>query len=87
MGLYFFVGVCIYLLILATLMVWFINYHNNKGRKDAMPFKDSHGKNEETVKDESASKPNHYSTDIFQAGVQSRSEKSEVLPGYCGQPK
>lgn len=87
MGLSFFVGIFIYLLILVTLMVWFINHHNNNRRNDAAPFEDSHGKNEEKVRDRSASKPNHNSTDIFQAGVQSGSEKSEVLPGYCGQSK
>ena len=85
MGLYFFVGVFIYLLILVILMVWFLKYHNNNDRNGAKPFKDSSGIHKVNNDAESSPEPNHNSADIFQAGAQTRSEKSEVLPGYCGQ--
>lgn len=85
MGTYFFVGVTIYLLILATLLVWFLKYHNNdpgsKPTKGAPDFNGGDGK------DDSPLKPNQMSADLIQAGAQSGSEKREVLPGYCSQPK
>ncbi|NLW47748.1 MAG: hypothetical protein GXY86_10495 [Firmicutes bacterium] len=85
MGVYFFAGLLIYLLILVILMVWFLKYHNNNDQNGAKPFKDSSGNYVENIDAESSPKPNHNAADIFQTGAQSRSEKSEVLPGYCGQ--
>lgn len=87
MGLYFFVGVIIYLLILVILMVWFLKYHNNNDRSGSKPLKGNPDYNDGDKKDDSPVKPNQMSVELIQTGVQSGSEKSEVLPGYCSQPK
>jgi hypothetical protein len=68
-------------------MVWFLKCHNNNDRNGVKHLKDSSGIYDEKIDVESSPQPNHNSADIFQTGAQSRSEKSEVLPGYCGQSK
>lgn len=86
MGLNFFLGLIIYLLILLTLMVWFLKYHgNNDGNHPKSTFKnlDTHQEDEASSP---PTKPNQISTELKQSGGQSVSEKSEVLPGYCSQP-
>ncbi len=85
MGLYFFLGVIIYLLILVTLMVWFLKYHGDNDRNNPHSTKDL-GNNSGEEANESGTKPNQISMDSMQSGGQSVSEKSEVLPEYCSQP-
>lgn len=84
MGLSFYLGLIIYLLILLTLMVWFLNSHGNDNHNyPKYTTNDTEKKDEDGA---SPSKPNQISTKLKQSGGQSTSEKSEVLPGYCSQP-
>ncbi len=87
MGLYFFLGIVTYLLILVTMMVWLLKYHNNNGQGSPKPSANNPDYHNQNETDELPTKPNHISRDLMQAGVQSVSEKSEVLPGYSSQPK
>lgn len=87
MGLYFFLGVVIYLLILVTLMVWFLKYHSDKDQGSSGPLEntpDSYGRKEAI---ETKTKPNHISKELFHSGVESVSQRSEVLPGYSSSPR
>lgn len=87
MGLYFFLGVAIYLLILVTLMVWFLKFHHNNGQGSHKSSTSNPDYNNGNETDDSPTKPNHISKDLSQTGVQSASERSEVLPGYSSQTK
>lgn len=85
MGLNFFLGITIYLLILLTLMVWFLKYGNN-GRNHPKSTVNDLDSNQKDEAGSSPTKLNQTATDLKQSGSQSVSEKSEVLPGYCSQP-
>lgn len=86
MGLNFFLGITIYLLILLTLMAWFLKYHGNNGRNHPKSTVNDLDTNQKDEAGSSPTKLNQMSTDLKQSGSQSVSEKSEVLPGYCSQP-
>lgn len=87
MGLKFFLGVTIYLLILLTLMVWFLKYHGDSGQNHPKSTVNDRDINQRDEAGLPPTKPNQISTELKQSGSQSVSEKSEVLPGYCSQPK
>ncbi len=74
MGLYFFVGIIIYLFILFTLMIWFLNHHSSNDRGGAKPINTDQYNQDEKDNDDSSVRPNHISVNCFQEGAQSRTE-------------
>jgi hypothetical protein len=85
-GLNFFLGIVIYLLIVLTLMVWFLKYHGNNGQSNPKSDLEDLEIHNQDEANSSPTKPNQILMDFMQSGGQSVSEKSEVLPGHCGQP-
>ncbi len=82
MGLIFFLGLMIYLLILLILMIWFLKYHGNDDQYHPKSIANDMDTKKRDEAGSSLSKPNQISMDLKQSGGQSVSEKSEVLPGY-----
>jgi len=74
-GLCFFLGIVIYLLILVTLMVWFIKYHSNNDQGSPKSSTNDPDYPNQNEIDELPTKPNHISKDLLPKGVQSISEK------------
>lgn len=67
-------------------MVWFLKYHGNNGQSNPKSKLEDLDLDDEDEANASSTKPNQVLMDFMQSGSQSVSEKSEVLPGHCGQP-